>query len=290
MLEVCELIKPNGYSITKHVIGLLLVFAVSFLSIFSTFFLSQSTAKHHTTTRILNHTKFFGIGVIAGTAWCHLLPDAFGHFSSPCLQGWPNYSAFAGLFGLFGAFLVHAVELSSQHSHDPTYSLGHSDISSLTLEAGILVHSVIIGLALGMKDDIGFPTLLAAICFHQFFEGMALGSLISSLNISKKSKYLASALYPITTPVGIAVGIIVKDSFNLNSPVLIGVQGINSFNLGILGATSAGILIYSTYCELLGSQINHNAKFRAYPLKSKATLMSMMYLGASAMAIVAIWT
>ena len=45
------------------------------------------------------------------------------------------------------------------------------------LETGIAFHSVLIGIALGVSDSpCTIRPLLAALTFHQFFEGVALGS------------------------------------------------------------------------------------------------------------------
>lgn len=44
---------------------------------------------------------------------------------------------------------------------------------------GIVVHSVVIGLSLGASQNAGtIKSLVAALCFHQFFEGMGLGGCI----------------------------------------------------------------------------------------------------------------
>lgn len=59
------------------------------------------------------------------------------------------------------------------------------------LELGIIVHSVVIGLSLGASNNTcTIKGLVAALCFHQMFEGMGLGgcilqvySLASSRNI-----------------------------------------------------------------------------------------------------------
>lgn len=50
------------------------------------------------------------------------------------------------------------------------------------LELGIVVHSVIIGISLGASGSIKtIKPLLAALTFHQFFEGMGLGGCISQV-------------------------------------------------------------------------------------------------------------
>ncbi|KAJ3004150.1 UNVERIFIED_CONTAM: high-affinity Zn(2+) transporter zrt1 [Siphonaria sp. JEL0065] len=325
--------------------------------------------------------KMFGIGVIAGTAWIHLLPDAFSQFSSPCLaDGWKSYGpAYVGLFGMTAAFLVQLVEFTAegiktktkrtkrresecvdltqnpsldsgsekQHplntieivsepstvettaltlapsgsdfviatdsdgttspltptdanptpsflnvipsahggamSHDLQTPNSSTELSTIILELGILFHSLIIGITLGVTPDDAFGTLLAAICFHQMFEGMALGVLIGDLsNLSNGTKKLLGLMYPMTTPIGLAIGIAVRNSYNSNSSTLIVVQG-------ILDSLSAGILFFNTYCELMSEQVSHSPHFLSLGSTLKIASFLAMYLGAAAMAIVALW-
>lgn len=50
------------------------------------------------------------------------------------------------------------------------------------LELGIVVHSVIIGISLGTSESSNtIKPLVAALTFHQFFEGMGLGGCISQV-------------------------------------------------------------------------------------------------------------
>ena len=47
------------------------------------------------------------------------------------------------------------------------------------LELGIVVHSIVIGLGVGASNDVcTIKPLVAALCFHQMFEGMGLGGCI----------------------------------------------------------------------------------------------------------------
>ena len=51
------------------------------------------------------------------------------------------------------------------------------------LELGIVVHSVVIGLSLGASNNTcSIKGLIAALCFHQMFEGMGLGGCILQVN------------------------------------------------------------------------------------------------------------
>jgi zinc transporter 1/2/3 len=50
----------------------------------------------------------------------------------------------------------------------------HLKITAVILEAGIALHSLIIGITLGVTSGHEFVSLLIAVAFHQFFEGFAL--------------------------------------------------------------------------------------------------------------------
>ena len=307
LFDACSAQPLEAYNIEFHVVGLLIVLVTSATGVSVAMLFSTWAAT-------LQSFKMFGIGVIAATAWVHLLPDAFDKFSNPCLDaGWAKYgTSYVGLFAMIAAFIIQLVEImasgrvgpnkcvevcdsvqchttiieidtpdkagsihhklhnhddrSHSHSHNipPGSSMTRSDtlacintdteahekgkkVSVMVLECGILIHSIVIGLSLGTTPDEKFTPLLVAIVFHQTFEGMALGALLTTLNISKQSKILLSMLYPITTPLAMAVGIAVRETFNENTQQLILVQGI--FN-----SLSTGILIYATYCELMSGK------------------------------------
>ena len=112
-----------------------------------------------------------------------------------------------------------------------------SHVSIFVLELGILIHSLIIGLTLGSTptNSSSYTTLLIAVCFHQFFEGLALGVLVSDTTLSFAYKLMLGFIYPITTPVGIAIGMhLSSNSFMSPSSSLL-MQGIlNSLSSGIL--------------------------------------------------------
>ncbi|KAJ1799271.1 hypothetical protein LPJ59_001948 [Coemansia sp. RSA 2399] len=54
-------------------------------------------------------------------------------------------------------------------------------LATYVLELGIALYSVLVGLALATTSMHGFFALLVAVCFHQFFEGLALGTSLSEL-------------------------------------------------------------------------------------------------------------
>jgi zinc transporter 1/2/3 len=125
------------------------------------------------------------------------------------------------------------------HSHgtfDPTQPT--SKFSVLVMEAGVLFHSILIGLTLVVAGDSFYKTLLVVIVFHQFFEGLALGARIATLpGAIFPSKAIMAAAFALITPIGMAIGLGVLNSFNGNERSTL-------IALGTLDALSAGILVW----------------------------------------------
>jgi len=58
---------------------------------------------------------------------------------------------------------------------------------SQVLEIGIIFHSVIIGVTMGMSQNVcTIRPLVVALSFHQIFEGLGLGGCIAQVNQSLK--------------------------------------------------------------------------------------------------------
>ncbi|CRG90445.1 hypothetical protein PISL3812_07489 [Talaromyces islandicus] len=115
----------------------------------------------------------------------------------------------------------------------------------LILEFGVMFHSVIIGLNLGVAGD-EFATLYPVLVFHQSFEGLGIGARMSAIPFARNSwlPWLLCLTYGLTTPIAIAIGLGVRNSYN---------PGSSTANIvsGVLDSISAGILIYTSLVELL---------------------------------------
>merc|ERR1712093_772808 len=97
-----------------------------------------------------------------------------------------------------------------------------------------------IGVTLGATGGTEWVPLLCAIVFHQFFEGLALGSRIALLifhNASKLRKLFLALAFGIITPIGIAIGVGVHETYNVNGRAAL-------ISIGVLDSISAGILLY----------------------------------------------
>lgn len=127
-----------------------------------------------------------------------------------------------------------------------------------------------------------FVSLFVAIAFHRIFEAMALGLVVADTTLKAKTKYLLALIYPLATPIGTAVGIAARECYNENANIM-------WVGRGILNSLSAGVLTYNTYAELVAFYMTHNEilKNETKPLKVWSYLA--FYVGASAMAVIAIW-
>ncbi|GLU08641.1 hypothetical protein SLE2022_255410 [Rubroshorea leprosula] len=175
------------------------------------------------------------------------------------------------------------------HLYGSSFVLERTDSSELVrnrvvsqlLELGILVHSVIIGISLGasVKTKTVKP-LVAALTFHQFFEGMGLGGCISQAKFKQRAVAIMFLFFSITTPTGIAVGIGISNMYNRQSSTALIVQG-------LLNSASAGILIYMALVDLLANDFMNPKMLSNFRLQLGANFI--LVLGAGFMSVLAIW-
>jgi solute carrier family 39 (zinc transporter), member 1/2/3 len=130
------------------------------------------------------------------------------------------------------------VALGHHHGNPFSPTNPNSKLSVLVMEAGVLFHSILIGITLVVAGDSFYRTLLVVIIFHQFFEGLALGARIALIP-SKiwPEKILMGAAFALITPLGMGIGIGVLNQFNGNDSATLWV-------IGVLDALSAGVLIW----------------------------------------------
>ncbi|KAJ1619859.1 Zinc/iron permease [Pavlovales sp. CCMP2436] len=171
------------------------------------------------------------------------------------------------------------------HSHLPP-SLQASDsmgaaVMVHVLELGIIVHSVAIGITLGLatgRDD-ALP-LMVAICFHQFFEGIGLGSAFVNANFSPSRSFAFATLFAFTTPFGVALG------YGFDSRID---EGSMTFfwTSGIVNCFSAGLLIYFGLVNMLVAEFNRPSVRENYRLQLAMGIGTM--LGFLSMVLLAMW-
>ncbi|KAI7147853.1 hypothetical protein KC352_g28940 [Hortaea werneckii] len=153
------------------------------------------------------------------------------------------------------------------------------------LEAGILFHSVFIGMALSVSTGAAFVVLLVAISFHQTFEGLALGSRIagiSSFPPSSPKPWLMSAMYGVTTPIGQAIGLAVHRLYDPESQF-------GLLMVGIVNAISSGLLLYAGLVQLLAEDFLTDRSYAELQGRRRLEACGAVVGGSMLMALVGAW-
>ncbi|KAI9811333.1 MAG: hypothetical protein M1827_005493 [Pycnora praestabilis] len=158
-------------------------------------------------------------------------------------------------------------------------------LQCLLLEAGILFHSVFIGMALSVATGTSFIVLLIAISFHQTFEGLALGSRIAAITTFSSSSpkpWLMALAYGTTTPVGQAIGLLVH---NLYDPA--GKTGL--LMVGVMNAISSGLLLFAGLVELLAEDFLSDKSYETLKGQRRLEACAAVVGGSMLMALVGAW-
>ncbi|CAN4095862.1 unnamed protein product [Withania somnifera] len=272
------------------------------LPVFLARFLFHGKAVHDKAILII---KCFAAGVILSTSLVHVLPDAFVALSDCQVSSrhpWKDFpfSGLVTLIGVLTALLVDLTATSHVENHRDTKNdyeaVGMSEemgigskkiidgegqpreseelvklkqrLVSQVLEIGIIFHSVIIGVTLGMsRNQCTIKPLVAALSFHQIFEGMGLGGCIAQAGFSFGTTAYMSFMFSVTTPMGILLGMMLFSvtGYDDTSPNALILEG-------LLGSLSSGILIYMALVDLIALDFFHNKLMSGQPILKKFLL------------------
>ncbi|KAK7300913.1 hypothetical protein RJT34_11765 [Clitoria ternatea] len=259
--------------------------------------------------------KCFAAGVILSTSLVHVLPDAYAALADCHVASrhpWRDFP-FAGLVTLIGALLALVVDLAaSSHVEHAQYApvvtqekevaveVEHGGggegergedlvklkqrLVSQVLEIGIIFHSVIIGVTMGMSQNVcTIRPLVAALAFHQIFEGMGLGGCVAQAGFNVGTIAYMCFMFAVTTPMGIILGMAIFSltGFDDSSPNALIMEG-------LLGSISSGILIYMALVDLIAVDFFHNKLMNSNPSLKKSSFLALT-LGSAAMSILALW-
>ncbi|KAJ3685399.1 hypothetical protein LUZ61_014563 [Rhynchospora tenuis] len=287
---------------------------------------TKSVPALHPDRNLFVVVKAFASGVILATGYMHVLPDSFNDLQSPCLPENPwhkfPFTTFIAMLSAVCTLMVDSLMLtfynrnkkgssdigavvSSEspmefhgHGHGHCHGgamevVGHdieeskkvalrrNRVIAQVLELGIVVHSVVIGLGMGASQNLCMiRPLVAALCFHQLFEGMGLGGCILQAEYGLKMKSILVFFFSVTTPFGIALGIALSNVYRDGSPTALIV-------VGVLNASSAGLLNYTALVDLL------SADFLGPRLQGNVRLQMIAFvavlLGVGGMSLMAKW-
>ena len=156
----------------------------------------------------------------------------------------------------------------------------------LMVEASIFVHSVLIGFDLGLQFGDTWTTLFVALCFHQFFEGLALAQvMIDAQEVTSKCQMrFAATCYVLATAVGNAIGIVAHVAAGTDSD-----EGSFDIPLGILNSLCGGVLLYLGLVSLLLPWITRSSVLLRQRKLHAVIAHVGLALGLALMAVLALW-
>lgn len=176
---------------------------------------------------------------------------------------------------------------AADHEHEHEHANPNAQrqlLQCLLLEAGILFHSIFIGMAVSVATGTSFVVLLVAISFHQTFEGFALGSRIASLipdlfSPMSTKPWLMCLAYGTTTPIGQAIGLFMHNLYDPASTA-------GLLMVGITNAISSGLLLFAGLVELLAEDFLSEASYESLRGRRRIEACVAVAAGALLMAMV----
>lgn len=156
--------------------------------------------------------------------------------------------------------------------------------SIFILEFGVIFHSIFIGLTLAVAGE-EFITLYIVLVFHQTFEGLGLGSRLAMIPWPRSKRvtpYILALAYGLSTPIAIAVGLGVRESYPPEGRTTLIVNG-------VFDSISAGILMYTALVELMAHEFMFSTSMRKASIQTVLSAFGLLCLGAALMALLGKW-
>jgi zinc transporter ZupT len=154
-------------------------------------------------------------------------------------------------------------------------------VSAYALEISTAIHSIIIGFDLGVLTSVRTASILCVVlAFHQFVEGLGLGSVIKSSQQQLGTWKILSfvLIFSSTVSVGVLLGLLIKPSHETPAQSAI---------VGSATAIAAGSLLYISLVEMTSEYFN----LPELEKKGKVKLL-MLFLycfGVGLMAVIGVW-
>ncbi|EHK97195.1 putative Zinc-regulated transporter 2 [Glarea lozoyensis 74030] len=148
------------------------------------------------------------------------------------------------------------------------------------LEGGILFHSIFVGMTISITND-GFLILLIAILFHQFFEGLGLGSRIAAIPYPKRAirPWVLVCAFGLTCPIGQVIGLLTRGVYDPASAFAL-------IMVGVFNAISSGLLIYAATVDLLAEDFLSEEAQDQMTKWMKIRAFCFVLMGAAGMSVV----
>lgn len=225
--------------------------------------LVERTADH----RLLSLANCFAGGVFLAAGLIHVLPDAQSQLAIAFPQ--MDYPLF-GLLATSAVALMVLIDRIGQSRSEVQSSKAAAAVLFLVLS----IHSLITGFALGIEDGgVAALALLIAVLAHKGTATFALGLKVRPVCSSSTQFGMRMLAFSLTTPLGVLVGLLMLSRLSQTSAPMVE---------GIFDALAAGTFIYVAVFEILAKEFR--SKEHGF------SLVLSMVMGATLMAIVALWT
>lgn len=261
-------------------------------------------------------TRVLCTGLVVGVALLHVLADAEEYLKPVSDYPVADAAALGGIFLMVTiqelgmmcmkflrgrASSKHTEDapmeeglLQADHSHGHSHSYPSMELRDIDLtgkpferlvvymmEASIMVHSVLVGVALGvLQEGVAILSLGAALLFHQFFEGLALGAVAVKAGFGLQSSWHLFLTFSLSCPGGVVLGIHFANQYDPQNHR-------QAWALGMLNALAAGTLLHIGLVELLPEDFAHK-NYHGHKPHPLARLLAL-FMGGTIMAILAIW-
>jgi solute carrier family 39 (zinc transporter), member 1/2/3 len=96
---------------------------------------------------------------------------------------------------------------------------------TLLVEFSLSVHSIFVGLALGVSGGATLVALLIALVFHQLLEGVALGCRLADSNLGRRNEIVFTSLFSVSSSMGVIIGTRLFATLNANGEAFLLVSG-----------------------------------------------------------------
>lgn len=209
----------------------------------------------------VGHANAFASGIILGTGLLHMLPEAHEALHE-IYPGYPLAFLLAALAFFLLLLIEHVLLGQSGHSHGDKTTHGQHELadevavhaaahhmSAYVLLAGLSIHSVLSGIALGAQTSLERALAVsAALVCHKATEGFALGVSLARNDVPARLSLRLIFAFAAATPIGIAIGAIT--SRLLSDPVAMAFEG--GFT-----AIAGGTFLYVASLDMIGEEFSH---------------------------------
>ena len=226
--------------------------------------------------RFFSLSNALGGGVFLAAGLIHLFPDATANFTN-LLGPELNYPLAAPICvaGFLLVLFLEKVLFGGHEEHLASKARGStSAVYPYLLTLVLSVHSIIAGIALGVESQLATSAaLFFAIIAHKGMAAFALGVSLYRGRIPRSRLITIIVLFSLMTPVGIISGAVLDT-------VLTGRDG--QWFEGIFDALAAGTFLYVAVIDIIEGEFA--------TVKDKWLKFSLVFLGVTVMAVVALWT